>query len=128
MVSLLVVSHSAKLAEGIKEFVEQATHNQVTIVAAGGRADGGLGTSFDRILEGLQQADSPDGTLVLVDLAGAVLAVETALEGHSGGRVLISNAPIVEGAYLAGVEASTGVSLDEAAAAALQARDLAKIQ
>lgn len=127
MVSLLIVSHSAQLAEGVREFVEQATHGQVKIVAAGGREDGGLGTSVDKITAGLLEAASPDGTLVLVDLAGAVLSVETALEFHQGARVLISDAPLVEGAYLAGVEASTGVSLEEAAQAALQARELTKV-
>ena len=127
MVSLLIVSHSAQLAEGVKEFVEQATHGQITIVAAGGREDGGLGTSVDRIVAGLRQATSSDGTLVLVDLAGAVLSVETALDVYHDSRVLISDAPIVEGAFLAGVEASSGVSLDEAAQAALQARELTKV-
>lgn len=127
MVSLLIVSHSAQLAEGVKEFVEQATHGQITIVAAGGREDGGLGTSVDRIVAGLREAASPDGILVLVDLAGAVLSVETALDVYHDSRVLISDAPIVEGAFLAGVEASSGVSLDEAAQAALQARELTKV-
>ena len=128
MISLLIVSHSAQLADGVKEFVDQATHGVITIVAAGGRDDGGLGTSVDKIIAGLQTAENPDGTLVLVDLMGAVIAVETAIELYGGPNVLISDAPIVEGAFLAGVEASTGVSLAEAAQAALQARELVKIQ
>lgn len=127
MVSLLIVSHSARLAEGVQEFVEQATHGQVKIVAAGGREDGGLGTSVDRIVAGLQELTSPDGTLVLVDLMGAVLSVETALELYHESPVLISDAPIVEGAYLAAVEASTGITLEEVAQAALQARELVKL-
>lgn len=128
MVSLLIISHSAKLAEGIKEFVGQATHNQITIIAAGGRTDGGLGTSVDRILEGLREAESPEGILALVDLSGAVIALETALEMYSGVPVQISDGPIVEGAFLAGVEAASGASLAEAAAAALQGRELVKVQ
>jgi dihydroxyacetone kinase phosphotransfer subunit len=127
MVSLLIVSHSAQLADGVKEFVDQATHGQVTIVAAGGTADGRLGTSVDYILAGLRKTSSPDGTLVLVDLAGAVLSVETALELFSESPALISNAPLVEGAFLAAVEASTGATLEQAAQAALQASSLDKL-
>ncbi|MBC8161738.1 MAG: PTS-dependent dihydroxyacetone kinase phosphotransferase subunit DhaM [Roseiflexaceae bacterium] len=127
MVSLLIVSHSRQLAEGVKEFVGQATNGQVTIIAAGGRDDGGLGTSVDLIIAGLHQAATPDGTLVLVDLMGAVLAVEMALEMTPDVRAQISNAPLVEGAYLAGVEASTGIPLEAVAQAALQARELVKL-
>jgi dihydroxyacetone kinase DhaKLM complex PTS-EIIA-like component DhaM len=42
--------------------------------------------------------------------------------------VLISNAPLVEGTYLAAVEAAVGASLEETAAAALRARDMIKVQ
>ena len=128
MVSLLIVSHSAQLAAGVKEFVGQATHGKITIIAVGGREDGGLGTSVDNIVAGLHAASSPDGTLVLVDLMGAVLAVEMALEMAPEVRAVISDAPLVEGAYLACVEASTGITLEEVVQAALQARDLVKVQ
>ena len=87
----------------------------------------GLGTSVDKIIAALNTLASPDGTLVLVDLMGAVISVETALDMYQGQRILISDAPIVEGAYLAAIEASTGASLDEAAQAALQAKDLVKV-
>lgn len=127
MVSLLIVSHSTQLALGIKEFVDQATQGQVNVVAAGGRDDDGLGTSVDKIIAGLHTLAAPDGTLVLVDLMGAVISVETALDMYQGQRVLISDAPIVEGAYLAAIEASTGASLDQVVQAALQARELVKV-
>lgn len=127
MVNLLIVSHSAQLAAGVKEFVDQVARGQITIVAAGGTDDGRIGTSVDRILAGLHEANTPDGTLVMVDLAGAVISVETALELFDAGRAVISDAPLVEGAYLAAVEAASGATLDQAAAAALQARELIKV-
>lgn len=128
MVSLLIVSHSAQLAQGVKEFVDQVAGGNVQVVAAGGTADGGLGTDTKRIQDGLQEAESPQGMLVLVDIGGAVLAVETAIEILGATNVLISDAPLVEGAYLAVLEASAGASLEETAAAALQARDMVKVQ
>ncbi|MEP7190448.1 MAG: dihydroxyacetone kinase phosphoryl donor subunit DhaM [Roseiflexaceae bacterium] len=127
MVSLLIVSHSAQLAAGVKEFAEQVAGGKVQIADAGGATDGSLGTSVDRILERLRQVASPDGTLVLVDLGSAVLSVEMAIEALGTGRVQISDAPLVEGAYLAAIEASVEASLEETAAAALQARVMVKV-
>jgi PTS hybrid protein len=127
MVSLLIVSHSAQLAAGVKEFAEQVAGGKVQIADAGGAADGSLGTSVDRILERLRQVASPDGTLVLVDLGSAVLSVEMAIEALGAGRVQISDAPLVEGAYLAAIEASAESSLEETAIAALQARAMVKV-
>src|SRR3712207_974463 len=104
MVSLLIVSHSAQLADGVKEFVSQVAGEGVKIGAAGGTVDGALGTSVERIRAALEQVASDDGTLVLVDLGAAVMSVETVLESYSAGRTLISNAPLVEGAYFAAIE------------------------
>jgi len=128
MVSLLIVSHSAQLAAGVREFAEQVAGGKVQIADAGGAADGSLGTSVDHIQERLRQVVSPDGTLVLVDLGSAVLGVEMAIEALGAGRVQISDAPLVEGAYLAAIEASTeGATLEQVAEAALQARELIKV-
>jgi dihydroxyacetone kinase phosphotransfer subunit len=127
MVSLLIVSHSATLAAGVKEFVEQVAGGSIHVGAVGGAVDGRLGTSVDHIWQALQQAATPEGTLVLVDLGSAVMSVQVALEMLDGPRVIISNAPLVEGAYLAAAEAAAGSSLEETAAAALQAHTLTKI-
>ena len=127
MVSLLIVSHSAQLAAGVREFANQVSGGRVEILDAGGAADGVLGTSVERIQAGLQQIASPDGTLVLVDLGSAVLSVEMAIEALGATRVHISDAPLVEGAYLAAIEASAESSLEETAAAALQAREMIKV-
>lgn len=130
-VSLIVVSHSAKLAEGVVELAGQMTQGKVTIVAAGGTNDGTLGTSVDRILAALEQAAGPDGTLVLLDLGSAVMATEMAVEQFTQNsehqRVLVSPAPLVEGAVIAAVEASIGNSLEEVDAAARDAMSLPKL-
>jgi dihydroxyacetone kinase phosphotransfer subunit len=128
MVNLLIVSHSAQLAAGVQEFASQVAGDEVKIAAAGGAADGSLGTSVERIQAGLQAVASPDGVLILVDLGSAVISVETVLELFSDGPTLISNAPLVEGAYLAALEATVeGATLEQVAAAALQARELIKV-
>lgn len=127
MVSLLIVSHSAQLAAGVREFVSQVAGGSVQIADAGGTPDGALGTSVERIQAALEQIVSPDGTLVFVDLGSAVMSVEMAIEATGATNVQISDAPIVEGAYLAAIEASADASLAETAAAAVQARDMIKV-
>ena len=130
-VSLVVVSHSAKLAEGVVELAAQMTQGKVAIVAAGGASDGTLGTSVERILTALAQVAGPDGTLILLDLGSAVMATEMAVEqfAQSGAqRVIISAAPLVEGAVIAAVEASIGNNLEEVASAAQDALSLPKLR
>ena len=127
MVSLLIVSHSAQLAAGVRELAGQVSGGQVQIADAGGTDDGSLGTSINRIQSQLEQIASSDGTLVLVDMGSAVLSVEMAIEALGLTQVQISDAPIVEGAYFAAIEASADASLAETAAAALNARDIIKV-
>lgn len=128
MISLLIVSHSARLAEGVREFVSQLGSDTVRIAAVGGTPDGRLGTSVEHIQATLRDIASPDGTLVLVDLGSSVMSVEMALEGLEDVRAIISDAPLVEGAYFAAIEAAAGCTLEEANEAAMQARRLVKVQ
>jgi phosphoenolpyruvate---glycerone phosphotransferase subunit DhaM len=129
-VGLVIVSHSARLAEGVVELANQMTHGRVRVVAAGGTDDGGLGTSLTKVLHAIVAADTSEGVLLLVDLGSAALIAETALEQlptRRRERVRITGAPLVEGAVVAAVEASVGSSLDEVAATAEAAATLDKL-
>lgn len=129
-VSLVVVSHSAKLAEGVVELAGQMAQGKVAIAAAGGTSDNMLGTSVDRIVAAIERVASPDGTLILLDLGSAVMATEIAVEQFAHAkeyRIIISAAPLVEGTVIAAVEASIGNSLQEVADAALNALTLPKL-
>jgi PTS hybrid protein len=128
-VGLVIVSHSARLAEGVAELAGQMAQGKVGIAVAGGTSDGGLGTSVEKITAALRQVDGPDGILVLLDLGSAVMATEMAVEAfaqESSHPVVISPAPLVEGAVIAAVEASIGNSLQEVAEAAASAYTLPK--
>ncbi len=127
MVGLLIVSHSAKIAEGTRELAAQMSGAAVPIVAIGGTGDGGLGTDAAKIAMAAAQLSNTDGFVVLLDLGSAVLSTEMALE-EIGTPHVVSNAPIVEGALLAAVEAAAGSSLAQVAAAAAEARDLPKVR
>jgi phosphoenolpyruvate---glycerone phosphotransferase subunit DhaM len=129
-VGVVIVSHSRRLAEGVREIADQMAAGMVTIRTAGGTEDGSLGTSADAIAKAIQAADAGDGVLVLMDLGSAVLSAEVALEmlpEDQRARVMLSDAPIVEGAVVAAVEASIGHSLQEVADATLKARDMPKV-
>ncbi|TME77237.1 MAG: PTS-dependent dihydroxyacetone kinase phosphotransferase subunit DhaM [Chloroflexi bacterium] len=127
-VSLVLVSHSRQLAEGVPELAAQMTQGRVKIAVAGGTADGRLGTDATAILGAIEEVRGPEGVLVLVDLGSAVLSTQMAIEQLPvGGRVLLSNAPFVEGAVIAAVEASIDSDLDGVAAAALGARQMEKV-
>jgi dihydroxyacetone kinase phosphotransfer subunit len=129
-VGLVIVSHSRQLAHGVKEVADQMAGGMIQIRATGGAADGSLGTNAEAILDELIAADNGGGVLVLMDLGSAVLSAETAIElagARLRSRVILSDAPLVEGAVAAAVEASIGRSLDEVAQAALNARDLKKV-
>src|SRR6516165_5614977 len=113
-VGLVIVSHSAQLAEGVVELAGQMTQGKTPIAAAGGAIDDVLGTSADKILAAIQSVDGPDGVLILLDLGSAILSAEMALEMLSDEQrehVRLSYAPLVEGAIAAALEASIGRTL-----------------
>jgi dihydroxyacetone kinase phosphotransfer subunit len=128
-VGLVIVSHSAKIAEGVVELAQQMAE-EVRVLAAGGADGGEIGTSATKIAAAIEAADSGDGALVLVDLGSAVLSARMAIEELVGdehrGRVRISEGPLVEGAVIGAVQASTGSSLDEVDEAVTRAATMRK--
>lgn len=130
-VGLVIVSHSPKIAEGVVELAEQMAE-EVRVLAAGGTDDGEIGTSATRIADAILAADSGDGVLVLVDLGSAVIstrmAIDELLPDELHGRVRISEGPVVEGAVIGAVQASTGSSLEEVATAAARAATMPKVK
>ena len=128
MVGLVLVSHSAQIAEGTTELVRQMA-GEVEVVAVGGDADGGFGTDPERIKAAIENLDAEEA-LVFMDLGSAVLSAETVLEmlsSENRERVRLVDAPFVEGAFAAGVEASTGSEADECVEAAMEARTESKL-
>ena len=119
MVNLVIVSHCRRLAEGVKELADSMANSAIKIAAVGGvmNDDGSyrLGTDAIRIGEAVREVWDPDGVLLLVDLGSAVLSAELALDmlpDEISDRCRISNAPLVEGAVVAALEASVAHPLD----------------
>jgi phosphoenolpyruvate-protein phosphotransferase/dihydroxyacetone kinase phosphotransfer subunit len=119
VVGLVIVSHSAELADGVVELAREMGGEGVRVEAAGGLDDGSVGTDAARVQAAIERAMSDDGVLVLMDLGSALMSAEMATEMLAGnGRVLLSEAPLVEGAVAAAAVARGGASLEEVAAEA----------
>src|SRR4051794_36440400 len=99
----------------------------VLIQAAGGAPDGTLGTDDGRVRDAIRRANRGDGVVVIGDLGSAILTVRHVLERNGNGRVLLADAPLVEGAVAAAVMASAGATVDEVARAAEDARGANKL-
>ncbi|NYE96079.1 PTS hybrid protein [Psychromicrobium silvestre] len=126
-VSLVIVSHSEKLAQGVAELAGQMAP-EVRIIAAGGMdpdaaGHSALGTSLAKISAALESANAGDGVLLLADLGSAVMTAESVLEfaGNPADQQL-ADAALVEGAVAAAVTAAGGASLAAVRAAAETAR------
>jgi PTS hybrid protein len=118
-VGLVLVSHSAKIAEGLAELARQMAPS-VPLLPAGGTDDGGIGTSFEKVTAAIDAAEAGEGVVLLCDLGSAVLTAETALElldPERQERVRIADGPLVEGGVAAAVAAEGGAGLEDVVAA-----------
>ena len=114
-VGVVIVSHSPKVAEGAADMVRQMVGEEVPLAWTGGNPTGGLGTDVGQIMSAIDRAWSNAGVVILVDLGGAETNSEMAIEmlpAERQGKVLICNAPLVEGAVVAATEAAGGSSVD----------------
>ncbi len=111
-VGIVLISHSAKVAEGIKEIINQV-NDTVSIALAGGTDDGEIGTSIEKIQTAIDSVSHDKGVLLVYDLGSAKMNAELAIEMGALEKVKILEAPILEGAYVAAVEAGMGKDLDE---------------
>lgn len=115
-VGIVIVSHSPDVARGAADMVRQMVGDDVPLAHCGGNPDGGLGTSVEKIMQAIGEAWSDAGVAILVDLGGAETNSEMAVEMLSAdqqAKIVICNAPVVEGAVMAATEAWGGGSLDE---------------
>jgi phosphoenolpyruvate---glycerone phosphotransferase subunit DhaM len=115
-VGIVIVSHSADVARGTADMVRQMVGEEVPLAWCGGDPGGGLGTNVEAIMAAIDAAWSDRGVAILVDLGGAETNSEMAVELQPPERqrkIVVCNAPIVEGAVMAATEASGGASLED---------------
>lgn len=129
MVGVLIVSHSKKAAEGIYELAVQMAGKDHRVVAVGGMEDGSIGTDALRIKEGIEQANGGEGVVLLADLGSGILSSQMAIDLlEEDIPVQIADAPILEGATSAAVQAAIGGNLKEVIEAAELAKQVSKLE
>jgi dihydroxyacetone kinase phosphotransfer subunit len=110
-VGIVVVSHSAALAAAVAELATEMAGDDLRLALAGGVDDdeAPLGTDAVKVMAAIEEVDDEAGVLVLMDLGSAVLSAEMALDllpPETAARVVLCEAPIVEGLIAAAVQAS----------------------
>jgi len=126
MIGIVIVSHSRKLAEGVRDLAQQMVHGSAAIAIAAGKDTPGepLGTDANQIFEAIESVYSDEGVIVFMDLGSAILSAETAVDffpEHQKENIYLCEAPLVEGVLTAAVQITGGgdieTVLDEARSA-----------
>jgi PTS hybrid protein len=115
MVGIVLVSHSAKIAEGVKDLASQMA-TEVLIAAAGGTDDGSIGTDLNKIINAINQVYSDNGVIVIFDLGSAYMNADMAIESlpyAMKDKVEIIDTAFVEGTVVAAIECSMGKNIKE---------------
>jgi PTS hybrid protein len=128
-VGIVLVSHSAALAEGTAEIAGQIGGGTVVIATAGGTEDGSIGTSIAKVRRALRLADAGAGVVILPDLGSSVLTVRALLSESENlpGPLAVADAPFVEGTVAATVTAAAGGDIKAVLSAAEEARHARKL-
>ena len=115
MVGIVIVSHSNKVTEGVKELVFQMD-NEIPIVSAGGTINNGIGTDLEEIILAINKVYSEDGVVVLFDFGSACINVQMAVETFSQKmqkNIKIIDVALVEGAIAVAVGSLYGKKILE---------------
>jgi len=118
VVGIVIVAHSAQLAESLAVLTKQMLRKDVPIEAVGGIEDpeNPFGTDPVQIKNAIESVYSSDGVVVLMDLGSALLNAEMSLEFLAEDKrknIRLCAAPLVEGAITAAVQSEAGGSLDQ---------------
>lgn len=130
VVNIVVVSHSRQIAIGLKGLLDQLASGGVRVYASGGAGDGGLGTDVPTLARTIAEATENGDALIIPDIGSSVLGALAALdlvEDSVRERTAVADAPLVEGAVAAAVQASVGADLDGVRRAAEEARTIRKL-
>jgi len=96
---VLLVSHVEELAYGLFRLVKEGAP-ETSVTYAGGTDDGGVGSSFDKIMKAVDD-NAADHIYAFYDLGSAKMTLEMVSE-MSEKTVEVVDCAFIEGAYTAG--------------------------
>lgn len=126
MVGIVLISHSGAVAQSVAGLAKMMAP-EARVTFAGGLPDGSFGTSYDALYEAVRQADDGDGAVLLMDMGSAVMTAEMVQEALPQTKLLLADAPFVEGAIAATLTAGFGTSAEEVRTAAEAVRGEQKL-
>jgi PTS hybrid protein len=106
---MIIISHVYEIAKGIERLLQEVA-GDVNIKVVGGLSETEIGTSFDTILELVNNHPS-DNLLAFYDLGSARMNLEMVME-LSDKSITIYDVPIVEGSYTAAALLQADVTQD----------------
>lgn len=107
---VVLVSHSNEIAQGLYKLIQEVAKD-VPITVAGGTDDNEIGTSFDKILEAVNENVGKE-ILAFFDLGSAKMNLEMTQE-MADKKITMYNVPLIEGAYTASALLQTKVGIEE---------------
>ena len=125
MVGIVLVSHSAALADGVLDITGMMAPD-CPVAVAGGTDDGGHGTSYQKIRAAIESVHGTDGVLVIMDMGSSVMTTEMVLEELGYQDVVMADCPMVEGAVAATISSMCGDSLETVRQQAVSAGSIPK--
>ncbi len=134
MVGIVIVSHSPKVASSVEELIKKLVGDENLNIKGVGGVTGdptAFGTDPLKVKRAIEEVFDGEGVVVIGDIGSAIVGTRAALAmlpKEIKEKVIIADAPLVEGAFVAAVEASTGSSLKEVAKAAHEAYKMNKLK
>lgn len=134
MVNLVIVSHSARLGNGVAELARQMLSGngcKLAIAAGIDDVDNPIGTDPIKVMEAIESVADTDHVLVMMDMGSALLSAETALDlldPAIAAKVRLCAAPLVEGTLAATVSAAAGAGIDKVINDAMNALEAKRVQ
>lgn len=110
MNSLILVSHSHKITDGLKEMVLEMANNPdvLTVYSCGGTDELGIGTDPTKILEAIEASSESENIYLIGDIGSGLISIDMALDlvmdDDLKAKCHVLNAPLVEGAFVVGVQ------------------------
>lgn len=113
--NILLISHSKKLADGLKDIIVQMAPN-VNIRAVGGTEDGEIGSDFDKINKSINQLSENDNLVIFFDLGSSMMNAQMAielLEEQRRDRVILADNAMIESAVQVSIMAEADEGIEE---------------
>ena len=134
VVGIVIVSHSPRVAESVKELIIKLVNDPNLKIEAVGGVPGdpnAFGTDPLKVREAILRVYDGDGVVVIGDIGSAIIGSKVAIKmlpPDVKEKVVIADAPLIEGAFLAAFEATTGSDLEQVKKAAEEAYKMNKLK